>query len=427
MTDMFDPLTLPCGQVLPNRLCKAAMEENMADDGQVPGDALCTLYRTWAEGAPGLILTGNVMVDARALTGPGGVVLERNTLDNAAVKDMFTRWADAGKSGGSKLWMQISHPGRQVYKSQTFAELGTETVSASATKVTMKGADSLFATARALSAQEVEAMVTRFADTAAAAELCGFDGVEIHAAHGYLVAQFLSPLTNLRDDKYGGSLENRARFLLDIITAIRARVGPKFGVGVKLNSADFQRGGFAIDDARAVVAMLSGMGVDLVELSGGSYESAAMMGMADDQSTEKAASTIAREMYFVDFAAEIGSEASMPIMVTGGVTRAETAVAALGSGAVDVVGIARAFAFNPYLPRDWRANPEAHVTITTARFKNKVLRALGTMALTKVQLHRLGAGKPPNPKANAFLAIIGDRIRIAKLTKRYKLWLSQRG
>ncbi|MGB0908047.1 MAG: NADH:flavin oxidoreductase/NADH oxidase family protein [Maricaulaceae bacterium] len=416
MTDLFSPLTLPNGTVLPNRICKAAMEENMAEFGQLPGQALHNLYRTWGKGTPGLILTGNVMVDPQALTGPGGVVLQKGTLDDADARARFEKWSSLAKAGGSKVWMQISHPGRQVYASQ-----GTEAVSASATKVAMQGAEKMFATARALTSDEIEAMVTRFADTSEAAEACGFDGVEIHAAHGYLVAQFLSPLSNHRDDKWGGSLENRARFLLEIIKAVRARVSPEFGVSVKLNSADFQRGGFDIDDARQVVEMMNDLGVDLVELSGGNYESAAMMGMPDD---ERFTSTEKREMYFVDFAKDIRGSAKMPLMVTGGVTKRASADAALAEGNVDVIGIARAFAYAPHLPKDWETEgASAAVTIPPVKFKNKLLAVLGAMSKTKVQLHRMGAGDAPKPSASPLLAIIKDRIRVSKLTKRYRKWL----
>jgi len=416
MSRIFNPLILPNGQIFQNRLCKAAMEENMAEVGQVPGDALVNLYKAWGEGAPGLILTGNVMVDPKALTGPGGVVLQKNTLAQGDNRARFERWSAAAKLHGAKVWMQISHPGRQVYKSQ-----GTETVSASATKVEMPGAEKMFETARMLEGTEIKALITRFADTAAAAEACGFDGVEIHAAHGYLVAQFLSPLTNKRGDEWGGPLENRARFLLEIVKAVRARVGGEFGLGVKLNSADFQKGGFDLEDARRVVQMLNGAGVDLVELSGGSYESAAMMGMADD---ERLTSTAAREMYFIDFAADIAKTAHMPIMVTGGVTKKATAEEALASRSVDMIGIARAFAYAPQLPKDWAADG-TRVDLPVVKFKNKLLTALGTMALTKTQLHRLGAGKLPKAEASPLISVIADRIRIAKKTKIYKAWLKE--
>jgi 2,4-dienoyl-CoA reductase-like NADH-dependent reductase (Old Yellow Enzyme family) len=344
------------------------------------------------------------------------VVLQKDTLSNPEIRARFERWAAAAKAGGSKVWMQISHPGRQVYASQ-----GTEAVSASATKVNMAGAEKMFDTARMLTGQEIKAMIRRFADTAEAAQSCGFDGVEIHAAHGYLVAQFLSPLTNLRGDEWGGPLENRARFLLEIVRAVRARVGAEFGVGVKLNSADFQKGGFDVDDARRVVEWLNAESIDLVELSGGSYESAAMMGMADDG---RLSSTAAREMYFIDFAADIAKSADMPIMVTGGVTKKETAEKALASGSVDIVGIARAFAYAPHLAKDWEAGGH-QVELPVVGFKNKLLTALGTMALTKTQLFLLAQGKAPKPKSSPLLSIVKDRLRISKKTKLYKQWLNQ--
>ena len=417
MTDLFSPLTLPNGSILPNRLCKAAMEENMADAGQVPGEALCRLYARWAKGKPGLVLTGNVMVDPRALTGPGGVVLTEKTLQDADSRARFERWARAGKDGNpdGQLWMQISHPGRQVYTSQ-----GTQPVSASATKVSLAGAQKMFAPARALTETEIHEQIGRFAATAKAAQSAGFDGVEIHAAHGYLVAQFLSPLTNLRDDRWGGSLGNRARFLLESTRAVRAATGPKFGVGVKLNSADFQRGGFDTDDARQVVEWLNAESVDIVELSGGNYESSAMMGMSEDG---RVGSTAAREMYFIEFAEDIASAADMPIMVTGGVTKLATAQAALGSGA-DIIGVARAMAYAPNLPDNWEYGRASQVRLPRLSWKNKLLVALGSMAMTKEQLHLMGKGKSPKPSQSPISAIIKDRLRVRKQTKRYKAWLS---
>jgi len=169
--------------------------------------------------------------------------------------------------------------------------------------------------------------------------------------------------------------------------------------------------------------MLNAEGVDLVELSGGSYESAAMMGMADDA---RLSSTAAREMYFIEFAADIAKTAHMPIMVTGGVTKKATAEDALASRSVDMVGIARAFAYAPDLPKDWAAEG-SKVDLPVVKFKNKLLTALGTMSLTKTQLHRLGAGKAPKTNANPLLSVIADRVRISKKTKLYKAWLKQQG
>jgi len=416
MTDMFSPLNLPNGSALPNRLCKAAMEENMCDAGQLPGPRLHRLYKSWADGGVGLILSGNVMVCPDALTGPGGVVLTKETLADDAACEQFRQWADIGKSGGGQFWLQISHPGRQVFSSQ-----GTEAVSASATKVSMRGAEGMFDRARALEDHEIKAIIMRFADTAEAAQSLGFDGVEIHAAHGYLAAQFLSPLTNLRDDAWGGSLENRARFLLDIIKAIRKRVGPKFGLGVKLNSADFQKGGFDAKDAAQGVTWMNELAVDFVEISGGSYESPAMMGASKDGRSE---STKARELYFFGFAEDISSVAKMPIMVTGGVTQKATAAAALSGGKIDIIGIARAMAYVPDLPAQWKAGAAQKVTWRLASFKNPALNGISNMALTKNSIHRMGNGRAPLLGASPLISLVKDRLRVKRLTKRYKAWLA---
>lgn len=420
MSQIFTPLTLPNGQTIPNRLCKAAMEENMAEDGQIPGQALFNLYQQWADGGAGLILTGNVMVAPDAMTGPGGVYLGHETLADDAVKTKFETWAKTGKSGGAKLYMQISHPGRQVYATQ-----GTQPVSASTTKVKMEGpAEKMFATARALTGDEIRGIIKRFADTAHAAEVCGFDGVEIHSAHGYLLAQFLSPLTNLRTDEWGGPLENRARLLLEVVREVRKRVEPEFGVSVKLNSADFQRGGFDIGDARQVVDWLNGEAVDFVELSGGSYESAAMMGMADDG---RAQSTKEREMYFLDFAKDIGAAANMPLMVTGGVTKRATAENALAEGDVEIIGIARAMGYNANLPNDWKEGKNLQVTLPVVTWKNDLFKGLANMAMTKMNLYRMGDGRPPKTSPRPLISTIKQQMKQTAQTKRYKRWLAGRG
>jgi 2,4-dienoyl-CoA reductase-like NADH-dependent reductase (Old Yellow Enzyme family) len=357
------------------------------------------------------------MVDPTAMTGPGGVVLEAGTLDDPDLRAQFESWAETGQAGGSKFVMQISHPGRQI-----FANMGTQPVSASATKVTLDGmANKMFTEARALTEDEIRGLIRRFAETALAAQGAGFDGVQVHGAHGYLVAQFLSPLTNLREDAWGGPLENRARFLLEIIRAIQNRVNDDFIVGVKLNSADFQKGGFDIADSEQVVDWLNAEAVDFVEISGGSYESSAMMGNSEDGRVES--STEKRELFFFDFAKRISETANMPLMVTGGVTKRETAEAALNDAGVDMVGIGRAFAYNPKLIADWRADKSLQITIGRAGWKDKAMGSLAGMAMTKQQLYRLGDGLPVKRKQNALLALLGQQMKTGKLTKRYKAWL----
>ena len=338
--NLFAPLDLPNGECIPNRIAKAAMEENMAVEGQLPGRALWNLYSAWAKGGAGLIITGNVMVDGRAMTGPGGVVLEEGT-----VIAPFKRWTRAIRAGGAQAWMQLSHPGRQVY-----AGMGGNVWSASDIPLDLGKHSKMFGRPVAMSEEQIEETIRRFATSAALAEEAGFTGVQIHAAHGYLISQFLSPLSNRREDKWGGSVENRARFLREIIQAVRDKVSPGFCVAVKLNSADFQRGGFDENDATRVVEMLNDLNVDLVELSGGSYESPAMQGRTAD------GRTLAREAYFLDFARRIAGAARMPVMTTGGINRKAVAQHVLDQG-IDMVGIATALAMNPHLVNDWKTDP----------------------------------------------------------------------
>lgn len=406
---LFSPLPLPCGAVLPNRLGKAAMEENLADAGQLPGATLIDLYRCWSQGGTGLLITGNVMVDGSAMTGPGGVVLEPGV-----PLQPFRDWAEAAKSGGAQVWMQLNHPGRQTY-----ANLGGKLWAPSAVALDLGKHSKLFGVPRAMDERDIAELIERFASSAQLAEQAGFDGVQIHAAHGYLLSQFLSPLTNQRSDRWGGSLENRARLLVEVIKAVRARVSPRFAVAVKLNSADFQRGGFDDADALAVLQLLNELPVDLVELSGGSYESPAMQGRTTD------GRTLAREAYFLEFAAQLAGQARMPLMTTGGIRRRAVAEEVLSQG-VAVVGMATALTVIPDLPARWQAGDDAVAELPVVNWNDKVLSAVATMAVIRRQLRRLGSRRASKPDASPVVSLLLDRLRLGRLTRRYRHWLAQR-
>jgi 2,4-dienoyl-CoA reductase-like NADH-dependent reductase (Old Yellow Enzyme family) len=405
---LFEPLRLPNGAVIPNRVAKAAMEENLADADHAPADALVRLYQTWAEGGPGLVITGNVMIDRHALTGPGGVVLE-----NDSQLDRFARWAAIGGGGGAQMWMQLNHPGRQMS-----AELRQQAWAPSAVRLDMGRYTKMFAAPRALDEAGIAGIVRRFAASAVLAERAGFSGVELHAAHGYLISQFLSPLSNRRSDGWGGPLRNRARLLLEVVDAVRAAVNPGFCVAVKLNAADFQRGGFAPEDATEVVRLLAGRGVDLVELSGGSYEAPAMQGDARD------GRTLAREAYFLELARDIATVASMPIMVTGGIRRRAIVEAVLASG-IAMAGIASALAVDPGLVRDWRQGGDAQATLPPIRWRNKAVAALAYQAVVKYQLARVSRGRGPQPAVWPLRALAWERWRTARQTRAYRRWIAR--
>jgi 2,4-dienoyl-CoA reductase-like NADH-dependent reductase (Old Yellow Enzyme family) len=408
-TGLFSPLALRSGTTLRNRIAKAAMEEGMAGSAQLPDERLISLYRHWGEGGAGLLITGNVMVHAEALTGPGGVVL-----DDRAPLEPFARWAHAGKAGGAALWMQISHPGRQVQ-----ARMPGVAWAPSAVAVELGRQSKRFGRPMAMTEEQIHETTRRFATAAALAERAGFDGVEVHAAHGYLLSQFLSPLVNKRRDRWGGSLENRARFLLDVIRSIRTVVSSSFTVAVKLNSADFQRGGFDADDAARVIAMLEPLGVDLVELSGGSYESPAMSGRPAD------ARTVAREAYFLELAAALAETSPLPLMLTGGITRRETAEAVLESG-VAMVGMGTAIAVTPDLPNRWRAGREATHRLKPINWSDRALASAASMSLVRHQMRRITRGKDPTGRTHPLHAFVCDQRAQRRALGRYRAWLGTR-
>ncbi|NNP69973.1 NADH:flavin oxidoreductase/NADH oxidase family protein [Acinetobacter sp. Ac_5812] len=400
---VFEKLVFPNGSHIPNRIAKAAMEENMADLNHAPSEELMRLYQAWAEGGAGLIITGNVMVDRRAMTGPGGVVLE-----DEKYLDTFKRWAQIGRSKGAQVWLQINHPGRQMQ-----ANLGQETWAPSAVALDLGKMSDRFNTPIEMTQDMIDEVIQRFANTARLGEKAGFTGVEIHAAHGYLLSQFLSPLSNQRQDQWGGSLENRARILIEIVKAVRAVVSDTFTVAVKLNSADFQRGGFSAEDAQQVVMMLNQQAVDLVELSGGSYEAPAMQGQARD------GRTLAREAYFLEFAQEIAKVAKMPVMVTGGIRRKQVAEQVIESG-VDMVGIATALAIDPNLPNEWKQGQNTAPELKAITWENKTLASLANMATVKFQLRKLSLGKSTNPKVSPLWALILQQSAMVCRTREYK-------
>ncbi|MBA2929716.1 NADH:flavin oxidoreductase/NADH oxidase family protein [Pseudomonas sp. CCUG 57209] len=404
----FEALQLPNGQIIANRIAKAAMEENMADINQAPSRELKQLYKAWADGEPGLLLTGNVMIDRHAMTGPGGVALE-----NEEHLDSFREWADVARNKGVHFWMQLSHPGRQ-----TMANLGQQALAPSAIALDLGSFSKMFATPKAMTEDDILDVIRRFATSARLAEKAGFTGVQIHGAHGYLLSQFLSPLSNHRSDRWGGSLENRARLLLEVIHAVRAAVSPSFCVAVKLNSADFQRGGFDETDARAVVEMLNPLPIDLLELSGGSYEAPAMQGEARD------GRTLAREAYFLEFAAEMASVATMPVMVTGGIRRLPIVKQVLDSG-IAMAGIATALTLEPQLIKHWREGRDLNPQLKPIDWKRKPLASLATLAVVRGQMRRLSRGRLPNPKVIPWLALACDQWFIARRTRQYRAAMTQ--
>ncbi|SHH77615.1 NADH:flavin oxidoreductase/NADH oxidase family protein [Marivita hallyeonensis] len=323
---LFDPLRLPCGTVLKNRLAKSAMSDSLGDGRGGPTDAQIRLYERWANGGVALSIIGEVQGTPDFPEKPGNLVL-----DARSDQQRFETLARRGSSNAASLWLQLGHAGAM----------------ADAQISNPKGPSALEVpglTCGALSPDEIASLPAAFARTAGRAKALGFGGVEIHAAHGFLLSQFLSPLFNTRTDDYGGSLDNRMRLTLETVAAVRRAVGPDFPVGLKLNATDQLDGGFQQDEALDVIAALDQTGLDLIDISGGTYFPGA------PSSSERAGSG----PYFVDFADRARTKTTIPLMVTGGFKTFEQADAAIRDGKADIIGLARALIVDPDLPDKWR-------------------------------------------------------------------------
>ena len=375
------------GQVhFKNKMIKGAMSEALANHAGQPNHLHLGLYESWAKGGLGCAITGNVMVDFRAKNEPGVVVIETER-DLEPLK----QWAAIGKKHGMVQLVQLSHPGRQCPKG-----LNKETVAPSAVPFSPALAMS-FGTPRALREDEILDIIQRFAISAAICEKAGFEGVQLHGAHGYLISQFLSPLTNKRQDQWGGSVENRMRFLLEIYKAVRAATSEQFIISVKLNSADFQRGGISEEDVIATFEAIDAAGIDLIEISGGSYEAPAMAGVKQEK---RKASTIAREAYFLEFAEKIREQVQCKLMVTGGFRTVAGMNAALESGACDFIGMARPFAVEPDVTNRLIAGQDVRYAVDKIKTGISMIDKMAIMEVIwyAAQFKDIAEGKRPNPK-----------------------------
>ncbi len=317
------------------------MTEGLADIHFRPTPELERLYALWSDGGCGMLLSGNIQIDADHLERPGNIVIDREP--DAEMQAALSKLAQSATRGGTHFWAQISHAGRQTMKA-----VNPEPKAPSPAKLGLPGGQ--FAQPVALSHDEILDLITRFGIAAKACQRAGFTGVQIHAAHGYLISQFLSPRSNLRTDDWGGSLENRARLLMAVVAETRRQVGPRFPIAVKLNSADFQRGGFDFGDSLIVAKWLEDASIDLIEVSGGTYEQPKLLGIAGMEAEEPQnvmQSTLQREAYFLDFALAMRQTISIPLMVTGGFRSRAAMEQALESGAADIIGIGRPLCYEP--------------------------------------------------------------------------------
>lgn len=324
-------LTLPNGRILKNRIVKSAMSEALGDEHNNPTQGQIDLFRRWSAGGAAVLITGNTSVDRWHLEHAGNFVL-----DPQSDLDQVTRLTEAAKSGGSVILAQLAHAGRQTPEA-----VNPTPTSISTEEMELPG----YGAPRQATDADLKAVIDKFSRSARLAQQTGFDGVQIHGAHGYLLSSALSPRINTRHDQWGGSLENRARLLLSVVRAVRASVAADFIVAVKLNSSDFQKGGFSHEDSVQVARMLEAEGVDFIEISGGTFETPTAYQHASQKDSTKA-----REGYFLEYAKAIKAAIGIPLMVTGGFRSADVMNGALERQETDLIGMGRPFIVDPEFP-----------------------------------------------------------------------------
>ena len=326
--NLFGPLKLPCGVTLKNRIAKSAMSDSLGDGTGHPTAEQIRLYQRWAGGGLAVSIIGEVQGSSSYAEKPGNLVL-----NEASDLDRFRDLARQGSANGTQLWLQLGHAGALAY-APTSSPKGPSALE-------LPGLH-----CAELTIDEINQLPSAFARTARLARQAGFGGVQVHAAHGFLLSQFLSPLFNKRSDQYGGTIANRMRLLLETIETIRAAVGQSFPIAVKLNSTDQLEGGLNQEDALEVVAALDRSSVDLIDISGGTYFPGA----------KSASDGAGKGPYFIEFAKRARAVTAKPLMLTGGFKTRTQAERAVASGAVDIVGLARALVLEPSLPDLWNTD-----------------------------------------------------------------------
>ncbi|MEM6321839.1 MAG: NADH:flavin oxidoreductase/NADH oxidase family protein [Bacteroidota bacterium] len=388
MSSLNQSFTLPCGEVLNNRMAKAALTERLADPSHLPNEQHLKLYETWAKGGAGLLLSGNILVDERYLEAAGNVVAHR-----LSPEDPFKKWTKTVTDTGTHFWAQINHAGRQ---STIFST--TQPISASDVQLKKMG---LFAKPRPMTDNEILDVIDRFVNTAIFCKRVGFTGVQFHAAHGYLFNQFLSPRTNKRTDEWGGPIADRARLLLTVVGKARHALGHEFPISVKLNSADFQRGGFDEQDALWVIQQLEERGVDLLEISGGTYEEVTFF-----TKTNTKQSTLEREAYFLDFAKKVRAKSNIPIMVTGGFRTLSFCNEVLENGELDIVGFGRPFLLHDNFAAGFLSGELEKVTDPVIKAPVASYYDSAVAGFYDYQIARIAKGKKINLKYSGTMAAL---------------------
>lgn len=387
MNTLFAPFPLGNKTTLKNRFVKSAMSEQLGDKNHNPKKSLATVYKKWAEGGTGLLMSGNIMIDRDHLGEPANVVL-----DEKSDLDSFLPWTNSVKTHDCQIWAQLNHPGKQ-----TPSFILDKPKSSSAVPLSGPLAAG-FNPPEAMTDEEVRQAIKQFATSSKLAKQVGFSGVQLHGAHGYLINQFLSPYHNHRDDHWGGTEDKRFNFALEVIKAIRTEVGEDYPVGIKLNSGDFMKEGLSEDDSIAIVHRLVEAGIDLVEVSGGSYEAPVMMDGEEGKPENP------REAYFLNYAEKLRKTSDVALVVTGGFRTASAMASAIDSGHTDMIGLARGLCLHTDIPNQIENNADFTVefTVPSTGFQKLDLMLMLGVTWFEHQIARMAKSKKPKANLSAW-------------------------
>jgi 2,4-dienoyl-CoA reductase-like NADH-dependent reductase (Old Yellow Enzyme family) len=332
MANLFDPTTIN-GMTLQNRLVRSATWEGMCEQDGKPTEKVVNWYRDLAQGGIGLIITGYAFVRQEGKQLPGKMGIHTD-----AFAGDYEKLTGAVHDAGGKVALQLVHAGGQTDAKNA----GRQPLAPSAIQI-----DQFAEIPAELTKDEINDIVAAFGEGARRAKAWGFDAVQLHGAHGYLINQFLSPLTNRRTDQYGGSIENRSRFLLEVNRKVRETVGTDYPVLIKLNAADNLDGGLEIDDALYAAKKLAEAGIDAMEISAGTPAS------GEKGPARQKINKPEKEAYHLELAQRIKDMVNCPVMVVGGFRSYEVAEKAIEKDGMDYIAMARPLIREPGLPNRW--------------------------------------------------------------------------
>jgi 2,4-dienoyl-CoA reductase-like NADH-dependent reductase (Old Yellow Enzyme family) len=375
MTAVFQPITINRLK-LPNRFIRSATYEGLATEKGIITGELVTLYEELGRGRIGLIIAGYAAIQPNGVGGPGmlGIWSDEHI-------DGLRKITAAVHQSGAYIAAQIVHCGRQAFSYL----LEGPPVAPSAIPSKKFGA-----TPRELSESEIQMLVQDFGKAAARAKAAGFDAVQIHCAHGYLLNQFLSKNSNRRTDQYGGALQNRASVLFETYKEIRQAVGAEYPVLIKLNCRDFAEDGLELDESLWVAQRLGEMGIDAIEISGGTWDT-----VADEGKTiQKGVPRKRPEAYFLQYADQFARSVDVPVITVGGIRSLETAEAIVSASKAAMVALSRPLIREPHLVKRWLEGDRSPAQCVSCN------RCLALTASNGLQCFKKKAGPAPLPETD---------------------------